>query len=39
MPFPFAREDYFRINPMFETGSKKYEWMSRILAVGIFEVL
>jgi hypothetical protein len=26
---------YFRMNPMFETNSKKYEWMNRIIAVGI----
>jgi hypothetical protein len=26
---------YFRMNPMFETGSKKYDWMNRIIAVGI----
>jgi Protein of unknown function (DUF3237) len=26
---------YFRMNPMFETSSKKYDWMNRIIAVGI----
>lgn len=26
---------YFRINPVFETSSRKYDWMNRILAVGI----
>jgi hypothetical protein len=26
---------YFRMNPMFETNSKKYGWMNRIIAVGI----
>jgi hypothetical protein len=25
---------YFRMNPMFETGSQKYDWMNRIIAVG-----
>jgi Protein of unknown function (DUF3237) len=42
---------YFRMNPMFETSSKRYDWMNRIIAVatgvrladgpvyGIFEVL
>jgi hypothetical protein len=25
---------YFRMNPMFETGSKKYDWMNRIMAIG-----
>jgi Protein of unknown function (DUF3237) len=25
---------YFRMNPMFETGSKKYDWLNRIIAVG-----
>jgi hypothetical protein len=25
---------YFRMNPIFETGSKKYDWMNRIIAVG-----
>jgi hypothetical protein len=25
---------YFRMNPMFETSSKKYDWMNRIIAVG-----
>jgi hypothetical protein len=26
---------YFRMNPMFETSSPKYDWMNRIIAVGI----
>ena len=26
---------YFRINPMFETSSPKYDWINRILAIGI----
>jgi hypothetical protein len=26
---------YFRMNPMFETSSKKYDWMNRIIAVGV----
>jgi hypothetical protein len=25
---------YFRMNPMFETSSQKYDWMNRIIAVG-----
>jgi hypothetical protein len=25
---------YFRMNPMFETSSKKYDWLNRIIAVG-----
>ncbi|MDB6016815.1 MAG: hypothetical protein JWR19_1304 [Pedosphaera sp.] len=25
---------YFRINPLFETASKKYNWMNRVLAIG-----
>jgi hypothetical protein len=25
---------YFRMNPLFETSSKKYDWMNRIIAVG-----
>jgi hypothetical protein len=25
---------YFRMNPMFETSSKKYDWMNRMIAVG-----
>jgi hypothetical protein len=28
-------EYYFRIAPWFETGSKKYAWLNRMLAVGI----
>lgn len=26
---------YFRINPMFETGSERYAWLNGILAVGL----
>ncbi len=26
---------YFRINPMFETASPRYEWLNRILAIGV----
>ena len=26
---------YFRINPMFETGAAAYDWLNRVLAVGI----
>jgi hypothetical protein len=26
---------YFRINPMFETAAPAYDWLNRILAVGI----
>jgi hypothetical protein len=25
---------YFRMNPMFETSSPKYDWMNRIIAIG-----
>ncbi len=25
---------YFRMNPMFETASRKYDWMNRIITVG-----
>jgi hypothetical protein len=25
---------YFRMNPIFETSSKKYDWMNRIIAIG-----
>jgi hypothetical protein len=25
---------YFRMNPMFETSSKKYDWINRIIAIG-----
>jgi Protein of unknown function (DUF3237) len=28
-------EYYFRISPQFETGSSKYSWLNRIVAVGI----
>jgi hypothetical protein len=26
---------YFRINPLFETASDKYEWINRVVAIGI----
>jgi hypothetical protein len=26
---------YFRINPMFETAAQAYDWLNRVLAVGI----
>jgi hypothetical protein len=26
---------YFRINPLFETASPKYDWLNRIIAIGI----
>ena len=26
---------YFRINPMFETATATYDWLNRVLAVGI----
>jgi Protein of unknown function (DUF3237) len=26
---------YFRMNPMFETGSRRYDWINRIIAIGI----
>ena len=26
---------YFRINPLFETGAAKYDWINRVIAVGI----
>ncbi len=26
---------YFRIAPMFETAAPKYDWLNRILAVGV----
>jgi hypothetical protein len=26
---------YFRMNPTFETSSPKYDWMNRIIAVGV----
>jgi uncharacterized protein DUF3237 len=26
---------YFRINPLFETAAAKYDWINRVLAVGI----
>lgn len=29
------RSYYFRMNPMFETSAPKYDWMNRIIAVGV----
>jgi len=26
---------YFRINPMFETGSAEYDWLNRVVAIGL----
>jgi Protein of unknown function (DUF3237) len=26
---------YFRMIPMFETGAKKYDWLNRIISVGV----
>ena len=26
---------YFRINPLFETSAPKYDWINRIVAIGI----
>jgi hypothetical protein len=26
---------YFRINPMFETASAKYDWLNRVVAIGV----
>ena len=28
-------EYYFRTTPVFETGSEKYGWLNRIVAVGV----
>jgi uncharacterized protein DUF3237 len=33
-PVP-AAELYFRTTPVFETGSEKYAWLNRIIAVGV----
>jgi len=30
-----AGERYFRTTPRFETGAEKYQWLNRILAVGV----
>jgi hypothetical protein len=32
-----AADLYFRTTPVFETGSEKYDWLNRIIAVGIGE--
>jgi hypothetical protein len=26
---------YFRMNPLFETGSPQYDWINRIIAIGV----
>jgi Protein of unknown function (DUF3237) len=26
---------YFRTNPLFETASPKYDWLNRIVSIGI----
>jgi hypothetical protein len=26
---------YFRINPLFETAAAKYDWLNRVVGVGI----
>lgn len=31
-------EYYFRTTPVFETGSEKYSWLNKIIAVGVGEV-
>jgi hypothetical protein len=30
-----AASYYFRTNPLFETGAAKYDWLNRVVAVGI----
>jgi len=30
-----ASEYYFRTTPRFETGSARYEWLNRVIAVGV----
>jgi hypothetical protein len=32
---PDPRSYYFRMSPMFETSARKYEWINRIISVGI----
>ncbi len=32
-------EYYFRVAPMFETGSSRYAWLNEILAIGVGERL
>jgi Protein of unknown function (DUF3237) len=32
-----ATEYYFRTAPLFETASKKYDWLNRVVALGIGE--
>jgi hypothetical protein len=26
---------YFRINPVFETAAARYDWLNRVLAIGV----
>jgi hypothetical protein len=28
-------ENYFRLNPLFETANASYDWLNRIVAIGI----
>ncbi len=30
-----AADRYWRMTPRFETGSAKYEWLTRIVSVGV----
>ena len=30
-----AADRYWRMTPKFETGSAKYEWLTRIVSVGV----
>jgi hypothetical protein len=32
---PKGGELYWRTTPIFETGSPKYEWLNKIIAVGV----
>jgi len=32
---PKGGEQYWRTSPIFETGSAKYDWLTRIIAVGV----
>jgi hypothetical protein len=32
---PKGGEMYWRTTPIFETGSPKYDWLTRIIAVGV----
>lgn len=33
-----ASKYYFRVTPLLETGSQKYDWLNRIVSVGIGEL-